>query len=61
MKRLTVTEVAERLKIQPGTWRGYVSKGEAPPADGHYDKRTPWWWEKTIAEFKWRNPKSNAA
>lgn len=61
MERLTVAQVAERLAIKPATWRGYVSRGAAPPADGHYDKRTPWWREKTIDKYERDHPKSHAA
>lgn len=49
--KLTVAQVAARLDIQPGTWRGMVSRGGAPQADGHHDQRTPWWYASTIREW----------
>lgn len=60
---LTVPQVADRLGITPSAWRAYVSKARtaraagretpslAPPPDGQYDARTPWWWESTIDEW----------
>jgi predicted DNA-binding transcriptional regulator AlpA len=50
--RLTTAAVAALLGIAPATWRAYVSRGQAPPPDGHIDKRTPYWLASTIE--KWR-------
>jgi hypothetical protein len=62
--KLTVPDVAARLGISPSTWRGYVARakkdreagrdrpGLAPAADGHYDRRTPWWWESTVDAYQ---------
>jgi hypothetical protein len=61
MERLTVSQIAERLAIQPATWRAYVTRNAAPSPDGHYDRRTPWWWSKTIDRYEREHPKSRAA
>lgn len=53
--RLTVAAIAEDRGIQPSTWRSYVARGLAPQPDGHYDKRTPWWYASTIAA--WPGPR----
>lgn len=47
-ERLTTAQVAERLGIAPVTWRAYVHRHQAPPPDGRYDKRTPWWYATTV-------------
>ena len=46
---LTTAQVAGLLGIEPATWRAYVSRKQAPPADGWHDKRTPYWFRSTIA------------
>ena len=51
---LTTADVAALLNIQPVTWRAYVSRGQAPPADGQFDGRTPYWLRSTIET--WRKP-----
>jgi hypothetical protein len=58
-ERLTVSAVAERLGIQPSTWRAYVARGQAPKPDGWYDRRTPWWHASTIEA--WRPDVTTAA
>jgi hypothetical protein len=50
-ERWTVAEIAERLSIEPSTWRAYVARKQAPEPDGHYDSRTPWWFARTIREW----------
>jgi len=50
MDQLTVTDIAALLGIKPATWRAYVSRGQAPPPDGHLG-RTPWWRRLTIAAW----------
>jgi hypothetical protein len=30
---LYVEDIAKRLGVHPGTWRGYVGRGQAPPPD----------------------------
>lgn len=49
---LSTSQVAEQLGIAPGTWRVYVHKGRAPQADGHFDGRTPYWWQTTVDAYK---------
>jgi hypothetical protein len=61
VERLTVGQVAERLGIKPATWRAYVARNEALRADGHYDLRTPWWWDETIDRYEREHPKTRAA
>ena len=57
-ERLTVSAVAERLGIQPSTWRSYVARELAPKPDGEYDRRTPWWFASTIDA--WNGPRRAA-
>lgn len=50
-------QVAGRLGITAATWRGYVGRGQAPPADDPGDldqpanRRTPKWRESTIERW----------
>jgi len=53
---LTGPEVAQLLKIDPATWRGYVRRGYAPKADDPDDtrpvqRRSPRWRLSTVAEY----------
>lgn len=50
--RLTTAQVCTLLGIKPATWRAYVSRGQAPKADGQFDARTPYWERKTIEAWK---------
>jgi hypothetical protein len=43
-----VADIAERLRIKPATWRAFVYREQAPKPDGQYDKRTPWWYARTV-------------
>lgn len=52
-ERLTVAQVAERVKVATSTWRSYVARDQAPKPDGHFDARTPWWWSTTVD--RWDN------
>lgn len=54
--RLTVSEVAEMVGVKPATFRSYVSRGQAPKADGQYDGRTPFWFYATIVAWKRDTP-----
>lgn len=59
--RLTTADVARLLGIDPATWRGYVShrkpvQNPAPPADGKFDARTPWWFRSTIEAWQANRP-----
>jgi hypothetical protein len=56
-ERLTVAAIAERLNIAPGTWRSYVARGQAPPADGWFDRRTPWWSATTVKAWADARPR----
>jgi hypothetical protein len=29
-----------------------VAREQAPKPDGHYDRRTPWWFARTIQEWQ---------
>lgn len=53
---LTGVEVARLLEISPTTWRGYVRRGYAPPADdpgaGPVNRRTPRWKLATVREYR---------
>lgn len=50
--RLTVTQIAALYGIQPVTFRAYVARKQAPPADGYHDKRTPYWLRSTLEEWR---------
>jgi hypothetical protein len=52
--KLTVPKVAELYSIKPATFRVYVHRKQAPPADGYHDKRTPYWLRSTLEQ--WRKP-----
>lgn len=41
--RLTASQAATLAGIKPGTWRAYVSRGQAPGPVEHLDGRTPLW------------------
>lgn len=56
--KLTATSVAAMLGIQPVTFRAYVSRGQAPPPDGRYDKRTPYWLRSTIETWQASRPRA---
>ncbi len=53
---LTGPQAAGRLGIKPGTWRGYVARGQAPPPDDPDDdrpknRRQPRWLTSTIDTY----------
>jgi hypothetical protein len=48
---LTGQHVCQILDVSSGTWRGWVSKGMAPPNDGNLGVRTPFWKLTTIIEY----------
>lgn len=52
--KLTVTEIAALYGIKPATFRAYVKREQAPPADGQHDGRTPYWRRSTLEQ--WRKP-----
>ena len=54
--KLRAAEAAELAEIKTSTWTAYVSRGQAPPPDGHYDKRTPWWHRSTIEQWRTTRP-----
>ncbi|MFJ5819343.1 hypothetical protein ACIQGT_36445 [Streptomyces sp. NPDC093108] len=47
LTRLSIDQAAELLGIGPGTWRGYVTCGQAPAADSHTG-RGPWWFHASV-------------
>ena len=49
--RLTVSDAAALAGVAASTWRAYVAREQAPPADGRFDGRTPWWHESTVREW----------
>jgi hypothetical protein len=53
---LTGPEAAKRAGVTPGTWRGYVFRGIAPPPDDPDDdrpanRRMPRWLTSTVDHF----------
>lgn len=48
---ITNLQVCELLDVSPGTWRGWVSRGQAPKKDGDLDDRTPYWKLGTIVKY----------
>lgn len=55
-RKLRAAEAAKLAGVATGTWHGYVSRGQAPPADGRYDGRTPWWFESTVRQWQGSRP-----
>ena len=47
-EKLTRPQAAQRAGLTVATFGSYVSRGHAPPADGRYDQRTPYWFASTI-------------
>ena len=60
-RKLRSHDIAARANIQPSTWRDYVSRGRAPKPDGHFDQRTPYWLEETIAEWEASRPSNTTS
>lgn len=54
--RLRTDEAAERAGVAPSTWRDYVARDRAPKPDGHYDERSPYWFESTVDDFMQHRP-----
>ncbi len=65
-----VAEIARRLQLKKSTVDGYrhrpTKTNPFPKPDGRHDKRTPWWWWKTICQWQagrgglgWRAGQSN--
>ncbi len=62
---LTGPQVAARLGITPGTWRGYVARGQAPPPDDPdtdrpASRRQPRWRTETIEAYAGRTKRPGA-
>ncbi|MBT0771782.1 hypothetical protein KIH74_22770 [Kineosporia sp. J2-2] len=56
--RLSGPAVARILGIESGTWRGYVSRGQAPAPDGHSGDGRPYWTLATLQS--WQRPGQGA-
>lgn len=50
-KQLPTSDAALMAKISPSTWRAYVARGTAPPADDTSNARTPRWRALTVAAW----------
>lgn len=48
---LSTGQVAAQLGIAAATWRVRVHREQAPPPDGMFDGRTPYWWQTTIDAY----------
>lgn len=55
-EKLRTAQIAERLGITSSTWSSYVTRGQAPKPDGHYDGRTPWWLASTVEAWHASRP-----
>ncbi len=58
--QLMAADLAASLGIQPATWRSYVSRGQAPEADGHHSANAPWWNCSTIDRWRRDRPGQGA-
>lgn len=52
---LTTREAAELIGVTYSTFSAYVSRGQAPPPDGHF-KHVPFWKRDTIEEWHATRP-----
>lgn len=63
-RQLVTAQVAAKLGIAPGTWRGYRSRppvgNPVPEPDGWHDTRTAWWRESTIDDWAARRSGAGA-
>lgn len=50
--KFTATQIATLYNITTSTFRAYVTRKQAPPADGYHDKRTPYWLRSTLEEWR---------
>ena len=50
----SVADVAAHLGIKSSTVTAYLARGQMPAADG-YVGRSPWWWDRTIREWRPRS------
>lgn len=58
---LTVEQVAERAEVAPKTFTSYLTKGNAPKADGAINARTPVWYPETIEKWLAGRPRKGRA
>lgn len=49
---LSTRQCAELVGCTPSVWRVRVHRETAPPPDGHFDGRTPYWWQTTIDAYR---------
>ncbi|MFE4829950.1 hypothetical protein [Streptomyces sp. NPDC056672] len=47
LERLSTADAAALARVEPGSWRGAVSRKLAPAADGRFG-REPWWCRATV-------------
>jgi hypothetical protein len=65
-KWLTRRQVADLVSaltgrgINPDTWSGYVTRGQAPAPDGRDDTNHPWWSELTVRDWVASRPGQGA-
>lgn len=64
-RKLVTAEAAEVGGVSAANWRGWRSRGlprnnPVPPPDGEHDKRTPWWWERTVLEWRDARPSTQS-
>jgi len=53
VNRLAANAAAARAGVAPSTWRAYVTRGQAPPADGIDEGfGRPYWLETTVDRWK---------
>lgn len=64
-RKLVTAEAAALAGVSAANWRGWRARGvprgnPVPPPDGHYDARTPWWWDTTVERWMSNRPKEQS-
>ena len=50
-RQWSVADVATYLNVKPRTITAYLARGQMPAADGRVG-RSPWWWDRTIKQWR---------
>ena len=57
--RLTARQAAALAGVQPSTWTSYVSRQQAPAADGQFGNQN-WWLRSTVETWLANRPGQGA-